>query len=154
MARECSGAAGELPCSPPGSHLGFIWAPFWLRFGVFVALDFLTRLLLDFGSILVSILAPFWCPNSTSEALGREKVDLQKTMFSLRKTMVLGFGECPGASKIAAGRHQKRTPKNTSKNDAKIDSKGGQNGPKMAPKWDPKRSRKTFRKHDRKQSAK
>ena len=47
----------------------------------------------------MSILAPFWCPNSTPEALRREKVDLQKTMFSLRKTMVLGVGECPGAAK-------------------------------------------------------
>ena len=85
MARECSGAPGELPCSPPGSYLGSIWAPFWLRFAVFVALDFLTRLLLDFGSILVSILAPFWCPNSTSEALEREKVDLQTTLFSFKE---------------------------------------------------------------------
>ena len=118
MPRERSGAPGELPCTPLGCHLGSIWAPFWLRFGVFVALDFPIRLLLDFGSILVSILAPFWCPNSTPEALRREKVDLQKTMFSLRKTMVLGVGECPGAAKIASGRHQKRMPNNTSKKDA------------------------------------
>ena len=92
MPRERSGAPGELPCTPLGCHLGSIWAPFWLRFGVFVALDFPIRLLLDFGLILVSILAPFWCPNSISEALGREKVDLRKTMISFRKTVVFESG--------------------------------------------------------------
>ena len=136
--RGARGALPDLPWVPFGLHLGSVSAPSSHLFRVRFSIGFS----IDFGSILVSILAPFWRPNSTSEALECEKVDLQKTMLSLRKTLVFDLGECPGAAKIAFGRHQKRTPTNTSKKDAKMEPKGSQNGSKMARKWEPKRSQK------------
>ena len=51
--------------------------------------------------------------------------------------MVFDSGGCPGAAKIASGRHQKRMPKNTSKKDAKIMPKWSPKGDKMKPKWLP-----------------
>ena len=50
----------------------------------------------DFGTHSGCILAPFWDPKSTSGALGHEKVDLQKTLFYLSKTILFELGGSPG----------------------------------------------------------
>ena len=49
----------------------------------------------DFGTHSGSIWAPFWEPKSTSEPLRREKVDLQKPLFSLSKTILFELGGSP-----------------------------------------------------------
>ena len=58
---------------------------------------------LVFLLILVLFLVPESFPKSTSEALGHEKVDLQKPLFYLSKTIVFDFGAFPGTPKIVPG---------------------------------------------------
>ena len=56
------------------------------------------------------MLAPFWHPKSTSEGLGREKVDLQKPYVFVRTTILFKLGGRPGAPKLAPGSPSKRNP--------------------------------------------
>ena len=58
-------------------RLGGPWALFWCCFGVENHVGFQVPFFVLSGWVLELILVPFWCPNSTSEALRREKADLR-----------------------------------------------------------------------------
>ena len=78
-----------------GLVLGAFWVPFWLLVGLFFEYfhtDLLITFLVDSGRHSGSIFVPFWAPKSTSGAPGDEKVDLQKPLFYIRKTILFELG--------------------------------------------------------------
>ena len=70
-----------------GSILGAFLVTFFLR----ISNNFFE----DFGTHSGSIWVPFWEPKSTSEPLRHEKVDLQKPLFSISKTILFELGGSP-----------------------------------------------------------
>ena len=111
--REILGDPRGLPGSPgggPGSRLdsrgpllGAVWPPFWVPFSIPFSNEFRAAFFNDFKELSASILAPFWEPKSIQEALGREKVDLQKPLFYLSKSILFELGGCPGLPKSLPG---------------------------------------------------
>ena len=69
----------------------------------FFRFHFFVEIRPSFFMILVLFLVPKSPPKSTSEGLGREKVDLQKPLFYLSKTIVFDLGAFPGTPKIHPG---------------------------------------------------
>ena len=65
--------------------------------------QFLSEFRSHFLMILELLLEPKSPQKSTSEGLGRGKVDLQKPLFYLSKTIVLDLGAFPGTPKIVPG---------------------------------------------------
>ena len=96
--------------SSPGAPQGAIWESFLVSFrGVFL-MFFLVPFFIDFGRHSGSILAPFPVKKSTLGTPGREKVDDEKSLFYLRKTILFDFGGCPGTPKNAPGGVRKSDP--------------------------------------------
>ena len=71
--------------------MGSILGAFLVTFSFKIRCNFFK----DFRTHSGSIWAPFWEPKSTSEPLRREKVDLQKPLFSLSKNILFELGGSP-----------------------------------------------------------
>ena len=107
--REVLGDPRGLPGVPGGGQgsrldsrgplLGAIWPPFWMPFSIPFSSEFRAAFFNDFKKLSASLLAPFWEPKSIQEGLGREKVDLQKPLFYLSKTILFELGGPPGLPK-------------------------------------------------------
>ena len=107
--REVLGDPRGLPGVPGGGQgsrfdsrgplLGAVRRPFWVSFSIPFSNEFRAVFFNDFKKLSASILAPFWEPKSIQEGLGREKVDLQKPLFYLSKTILFELGGSPGIPK-------------------------------------------------------
>ena len=95
VSRGLPGGSWRAIWAPQGPPRGAIWAPFWVPFWLHFSFKFRGNFFKDFGTHSGSIWPPFWEPKSTSEALRRDKVDLQKPLFSLSKTILFELGGSP-----------------------------------------------------------